>query len=57
MVEAVEKMKDLSLLKFLVAEWTRKAQSGSCTDDEKQVYYECAQKLHETVQALEERGL
>ena len=49
-------MRDLSLLKFLIMEWTRKAQSGSCTDDEKQVYYECAEKLHEAVQKLEERG-
>ena len=55
MVEVVEEMKDLILFKFLVIEWTRKAQSGSYTDDEKQVYYECAQKLHEAVQRLEER--
>jgi hypothetical protein len=47
-------MKDLSLLKLLVIEWTRKAQSGSCTDDEKMVYYECAKKLHDTIQELEE---
>ena len=56
MVEINKKMRDLSLLKFLIMEWTRKAQSGSCTDDEKQVYYECAEKLHEAVQKLEERG-
>jgi len=55
MVEVVEEMRNLSLLYFLVSEWTRKAQSGSCTDDEKQVYYECAEKLHETIQKLEER--
>lgn len=47
-------MKDLSSLRILVSEWTRKAQSGSCTDDEKSVYYDCAQKLHETIHELEE---
>jgi hypothetical protein len=54
MVEVGEKMNDLSLFKILVTEWTQKAQSGSCTDDEKNVYYECAEKLHEAIQQLEE---
>lgn len=48
------RVKDLSLLKILVAEWTRKAQSGSCTDDEKSVYYDCAEKLHDAIFRLEE---
>lgn len=58
MVEVVEEivMNDLSLLRILVKEWTRNARSGSCTDDEKNVYYECAQKLHNAIQRLEERG-
>jgi hypothetical protein len=46
-------MFNLSLLKILVAEWTRKAQSGSCTDDEKNTYYECAEKLHDAISRLE----
>jgi hypothetical protein len=50
-------MNDLSLLKILVAEWTQKAQNSTNTDAERSVYYECAQKLHESIQHLEEGGL
>jgi len=46
---------DLSALKFLVLEWTQKAQSGSCSDDEKNTYYECAKQLHENINRIEER--
>ena len=41
-------------IRTLVLEWTRKAQSGTCTDDERNVYYECAEKLHDAVFNLEE---
>ena len=47
-------MKDLSLMKILVAEWTRKAQSGSCADDERATYYECAEQLHRAIQRVED---
>lgn len=47
-------MKELKLFKDLVIEWTRKAQSGICTDDEKHTYYECAEKLHNTIFKLQE---
>jgi len=50
-------MPDLSLFRILVAEWTRKAQGGGgCTDDERNVYYDCAQKLHEAIHRIEERS-
>jgi hypothetical protein len=51
MVETFKEINDL------VMEWTRKAQSGSCTDDEKLVYYECAKKLHETISKMKEEHM
>ncbi len=30
----------------LVRKWTEKAQSSCITDDERAVYYECAEELH-----------
>jgi hypothetical protein len=30
----------------LVKKWTEKAQSSSTTDEERAVYYECAEELH-----------
>ena len=56
MVETVEKMKDLSALRILVAEWTHKAQNNSYTDDERNVYYNCAEELHKLIHQLEEGG-
>ena len=31
----------------LVVELTLKAQNSSCTDDERNIYYECAKQLHD----------
>ena len=50
-------MKDLDPFKKLVLEWTKKAQSGLCSDDERNTYYACAEQLHDTIfllTALEE---
>lgn len=30
----------------LVSKWTEKAQSGALTDEERLVYYNCAEELH-----------
>jgi len=42
-------MKEPQILRDLVSEWTKKAQSGLCSDDERHAYYECAKELHEAI--------
>ena len=33
----------------LVRQWTEKAQSSAITDDERFIYYECAEALHNQI--------
>lgn len=33
----------------LVKDWTRKAQNSSCNDDERNIYYKCAEDLHDVI--------
>ena len=46
-------MYDLTTLKILEIEWTRKAQSSSISDDERNAYYDCAEKLHDAIYKME----
>jgi hypothetical protein len=48
-------MKDLSLLKILVKEWTQKAQNSCYLDIERETFYSCAQELHQIIFKLEEQ--
>ena len=46
-------MYDLTTLKILEIEWTRKAQSSLYADDERNTYYTCAEQLHDALYRLE----
>jgi hypothetical protein len=48
-------MTDTSLLRILVCEWTRQAQSFGNTDDERLVYSKCAEELHNAIQKIENK--
>ena len=36
--------------KELVKDWTRKARSSSYTDEERNIYYDCSEQLHNILQ-------